>query len=149
AAPEGMDPVDFAALRAATLNSIGEYTAARAIAQDVDTSNWNGALTGAALDAYVATGDIVGACPAVQLQGSDRDEARWQLWRSICSAFAGQGVRAGTELSRALSRGTAPAIDVLLAQRYAGAAGSGRRAVNLEWEEVNEITPWRFALATA
>jgi len=149
AAPEGMDPVDFAALRAATLNSIGEYTAARAIAQDVDTSNWNGALTGAALDAYVATGDIVGACPAVQLQGSDRDEARWQLWRSICSAFAGQGVRAGTELSRALSRGTAPAIDVLLAQRYAGAAGSGRRAVNLEWEEVDEITPWRFALATA
>lgn len=149
AAPEGMDPVDFAALRAATLNSIGEYTAARAIAQDVDTSNWNGALTGAALDAYIATGDIVGACPAVQLQGSDRDEARWQLWRSICSAFAGQGVRAGTELSRALSRGTAPAIDVLLAQRYAGAAGSGRRAVNLEWEEVNEITPWRFALATA
>src|SRR5690606_12817719 len=68
---------------------------------------------------------------------------------SICSAFEGQGVRAGTELSRALSRGTAPAIDVLLAQRYAGAAGSGRRAVNLEWEEVNEITPWRFALATA
>ena len=149
AAPEGMDPVDFAALRAATLNSIGEYTAARAIAQDIDTSNWNGALTGAALDAYVATGDIVGACPAVQLQGSDRDEARWQLWRSICSAFAGQGVRAGTELSRALSRGTAPAIDVLLAQRYAGAAGSGRRAVTLEWGEVNEITPWRFALATA
>ncbi len=149
AAPEGMDPVDFAALRTATLNSIGEYTAARAIAQDVDTSNWNGALTGAALDAYVATGDIVGACPAVQLQGSDRDEARWQLWRSICSAFAGQGVRAGTELSRALSRGTAPAIDVLLAQRYAGAAGSGRRAVNLEWDEVDEITPWRFALATA
>lgn len=149
AAPEGMDPVDFAALRAATLNSLGEYTAARAIVQDVDTSNWNDALTDAALDAYVATGDIVGACPAVELQGSDRDEARWQLWRSICSAYAGQGVRAGTELSRALSRGTAPAIDVLLAQRYAGAAGSGRRAVNLEWEEVEEITPWRFALATA
>lgn len=149
AAPEGMDPVAFAALRAATLNSIGEYTAARAIVQDVDTSNWNAALTNAALEAYVATGDIVGACPAVQLQGSDRDEARWKLWRSICAAFAGQGVRAGTDLSRALSRGTAPAIDVLLAQRYAGAAGSGRRAVNLEWEEVDEITPWRFALANA
>ena len=48
AAPEGMDPVDFAAMRAATLNSIGEYTAARAIVQDVDTSNWNRALTDAA-----------------------------------------------------------------------------------------------------
>ncbi|RXZ65938.1 hypothetical protein [Pelagerythrobacter rhizovicinus] len=149
AAPEGMDAVDFAALRVETLNSMGEYTAARAIAQDIDTGNWNGALTGAALDAYVATGDIVGACPAIQLQASDRDEARWQLWRSICAAFAGQGVRAGTELTRALSRGTAPAIDVLLAQRYAGAAGAGRRAVTLEWDQVDEITPWRFALAAA
>ncbi len=149
AAPEGMDPVDFAAMRAATLNSIGEYTAARAIVQDVDTSNWNRALTDAALDAYVATADLTGACPAIQLQGSDRDEARWQLWRSICAAFAGQGVRAGSDLNRALSRGTAPAIDVLLAQRYAGAAGNGRRAVNLEWDAVEEITPWRYALATA
>lgn len=149
AAPEGMDPVDFAAMRAATLNSIGEYTAARAIVQDVDTSNWNRALTDAALEAYVATADLTGACPAIQLQGSDRDEAQWQLWRSICAAFAGQGVRAGTDLNRALSRGTAPAIDVLLAQRYAGAAGNGRRAVNLEWDAVEEITPWRYALATA
>ena len=149
AAPEGMDPVDFAALRAATLNSIGEYVAARAIVQDVDSGNWNRALTDAALEAYVATADIAGACPAIQLQGSDRDEAQWQLWRSICSAFAGQGVRAGTDLSRALSRGTAPAIDVLLAQRYAGAAGAGRRAVNLEWDDVDKITPWRYALANA
>lgn len=149
AAPEGMDPVDFAAMRAATLNSIGEYTASRAIVQDVDTSNWNSALTDAALDAYVATADLTGACPVIQLQGSDRDEARWQLWSPICAAFAGQGVRAGTDLNRALSRGTAPAIDVLLAQRYAGAAGNGRRAVNLEWDSVEEITPWRYALATA
>lgn len=148
-APDGMDPVEFAALRAATLNSIGEYAAARAIVQDVDTNNWNRALTDAALEAYVATADIAGACPAIQLQGSDRDDAQWQLWRSICGAFAGQGVRAGSDLNRALSRGTAPAIDVLLAQRYAGAAGTGRRAVTLEWTEVDEITPWRYALANA
>lgn len=148
-APDGMDPVDFAALRAAALNAMGEYTAARGIAQDVDTNNWHRPLTDAALEAYVATGDIVGACPAVQLQGSDRDDGRWQLWQSICAAYAGQGVRAATELRRALSRGTAPAIDVLLAQRFAGAAGSGRQAVNLEWDEVDEMTPWRYALANA
>ncbi|MEC9066296.1 MAG: hypothetical protein VX569_03360 [Pseudomonadota bacterium] len=149
AAPGGMDPVEFAALRAATLNALGEYTAARAIVQDIDTANWNDALTDAALDAYIATADIVGACPAIQLQGNAREDGQWQLWRSICSAYAGQGVRAGTELSRALSRGTAPAIDVLLAQRHAGAAGAGRRAVHLEWDEVEDITPWRYALATA
>lgn len=86
-----MDPVEFAALRAATLNALGEYTAARAIVQDIDTANWNDALTDAALDAYIATADIVGACPAIQLQGNAREDGQWQLWRSICSAYAGQG----------------------------------------------------------
>ena len=69
--------------------------------------------------------------------------------QSICAAYSGQGARAGSELNRALSRGIAEPIDVLLAQRYAGAAGFGRRAVNLEWEGVEELTPWRFALANA
>ncbi|MEP1605744.1 MAG: hypothetical protein ABJJ48_05480, partial [Marinomonas sp.] len=40
-------------------------------------------------------------------------------------------------------------IDLLLAQRFAGAAGRGRQAVNVEWEGVEELTPWRFALANA
>ncbi|AKM07072.1 hypothetical protein [Pelagerythrobacter marensis] len=148
-APVEMDPVDFAAWRAASLNAMGEYTAARGIVQDVDTNNWHKSLTDAALEAFVATGDIVGACPAVQLQGSDREDGQWRLWQSICAAYAGQGVRATSELRRALSREVAPPIDVLLAQRFAGAAGAGRHAVNLEWDEVDEITPWRYALANA
>lgn len=149
AAPEGMDPVEFAALRANVLNRIGEYSAARGLVQDVDTSNWDERLTNAALTAYIGTGDVVGACPAVNLQGGAREDPQWQMLRSICDAYAGQDVRANSQLNRALSRQIAPEIDVLLAQRYAGAAGRGRRAITLEWEGVNELTPWRFALATA
>lgn len=149
AAPEGMDPVEFAALRARSLNAIGEFTAARALAQDIDTSNWNEALTDAAVDAYVATSDIVGACPAVRLQGSREDDARWQLLQAICNSYAGEGARAGADLDRALRTEAAPRIDVLLAQRYAGAAGNGRRAVDIQWDEVEELNPWRFALANA
>lgn len=149
AAPVGMEPVEFAALRAGVLNNIGEYAAARAIAQDIDTANWNPHLTDAALVAYIAQSDIVGACPAVRLQGGSRDGAQWTMLQAICDAFAGEETRAGQQLNRALSRGIAPQIDILLAQRYAGAAGNGQRAVDIEWDGVDALTPWRFALANA
>ena len=39
-APEGMNPADFAALRAALLVRLGEGEAARALVQDVDAGNF-------------------------------------------------------------------------------------------------------------
>ncbi len=149
AAPGGMNPAEFAALRVALLNRLGEFNAARALAQDVDTGNWNTPLTNAALDAYVGASDFVGACPAVRFQGGSREEPRWVMWQAICSAYAGETALANRELNRALDNEIAPAIDVLLARRYAGAAGSGRRAVEIEWEGVEDLNPWRFALANA
>lgn len=149
AAPQGMNPVEFAALRANALNQMGEFTIARALVQDVDTSNWDKRLTDTALTAYIGTADLVGACPAVKLQGGEREDPQWRMLQSICDAYSGQGTRANSQLNRALSRQIAPDIDVLLAQRYAGAAGRGRRAVTLEWDSVDDMTPWRFALATA
>jgi hypothetical protein len=38
---------------------------------------------------------------------------------------------------------------MLLAQKYAGAAGSARRAVTIEWDGVEEMTPWRYAFTIA
>ena len=38
-------------------------------------------------------------------------------------------------------------IDLLLAQKYAGAAGKARRAVTIEWDKVEDLTPWRYGLA--
>lgn len=149
AAPAGMNPAEFAGLRAALLNRMGEHAAARALVQDVDTANWTPELTRAALEAYVATADIVGACPAVRLQGGAREDAQWRMLQGICNAYAGEGARARADLNRIRSRGQAEPIDVLLAQRFAGAAGQGRTAVNVEWDEVEELTPWRFALANA
>jgi hypothetical protein len=148
-APQGMDPVQFAALRATVLDRIGEGAAARALVQDVDSANYDPALATAAFDAYLQTGDIVGICPVAQLKGDLLATPEWQMTRSICAAFGGESRRAEQELSRALSRGVAPRIDVLLAQRYAGAAGEGRQAVTIEWNDVNEMTPWRLALTRA
>lgn len=148
-APQGMDPVHFTALRAALLNRMGEGAAARALVQDVDSANFDALLTSAAFDAYLATGDIVGICPVARLKGDLIEDPQWELALSICAAFDGESRRSGRELDRALASGIAPRIDVLLAQRYAGAAGEGRRAVNVEWDGVDELTPWRLALARA
>lgn len=147
--PAGMDPAEFAALRVATLNAMGEWSVAKAVAQDVDTGNWNPALTDAAFASYLHTADLVGICPRVQVGSHAREDVQWNMARAICAAFSGQGARAGSDLNRLLYQGKGEPIDILLAQRFAGAAGEGRRAVNLEWDDVETLTPWRFALANA
>jgi hypothetical protein len=149
AAPLGMDPVEFAALRVGLLNRMGEFTTARAVVQDIDTAKWSPALTQEALNAYLASGDITGACPAVRLQGSQREDGEWQMWQAICNAYAGESALAATQLDRALFRGVAPRVDVLLARRFAGAAGRGQRGVQIEWKGVDDLNPWRFGMATA
>jgi hypothetical protein len=61
----------------------------------------------------------------------------------------GESALAATQLDRALRQGIAPRIDVLLARRFAGAAGRGQRAVEIEWQGVDDLNPWRFGLAHA
>jgi hypothetical protein len=148
-APVGMSPVEFAALRASLLNRVGELQVSRSLVQDVEGSNYDLALTNAAFDAYVGTGDLLGICPISQLQSTLRDDGEWVMARAICDAFDGDARGADRRLQRALGTGEAPEIDVRLAQRFAGAAGDAGRAVNIEWDGVDELNPWRFALANA
>ena len=148
-APRDMDPVAFATLRAAVLLRMGEYAAARALVQDIDTANYTPALAGVALDAYLGTGDVLGICPVAQLRGTLRDDPAWDMAGMLCDAHTGEAREADRQLNRTLARGEAPRIDVLLARRYAGAAGEGRRAVTIEWDGVDELTPWRHGLARA
>jgi len=148
-APAGMDPAEFAALRAALLVRMGEGEGARALVQDVDTANFSPELTQAALDAYVATGDFTGICPVVALQGGARQDKPWQVLQAMCDGFAGDSTRSMASLDRLTYYGAMPRIDMLLAQRYAGAAGKARRAVNIEWDKVTDMTPWRYAMTTA
>ena len=146
-APQGLDPVTFAALRAQALNKIGEGAVARTFVQDIDGSEYNTALADSAFDAYLATGDVLGMCPVARLKSDLRDDGEWELLQAICSAYLGEARSADRRLQRALGRGTADEIDVRLAQRYAGAAGEASRAVNIEWDGVDEMTPWRYSLA--
>lgn len=148
-APAQMNPADFAALRAALLLRMGEGDAARALVQDIDTGNYTPGLTQAAFDAYVATGDFTGLCPAMTIHGASRTDPEWEAAQAICLSFRGDGSASMQQLDRALSQGKMAKIDVLLAQKYAGAAGKGRRAVTIEWDGVKDMTPWRYGLAIA
>lgn len=149
AAPADMNPVEFAALRADVLNKLGEPAVARSLVQDIDTANYDAGLVGAAFDSYLATSDVLGICPATRLHSGIRKDPQWQLVKSVCDAYAGEGSSSKTELRRARTKEIAPLIDVLLAQRFAGAAGDGRGAVTIEWDKVSELNPWRFSLANA
>lgn len=148
-APAAMNPADFTALRAQLLVRMGEGEAARALAQDVDTGNYTSDLTRAAFDAYLATGDFTGICPVITLQGGAISDPQWDMAKAICIAFQGDGNAALTQLDRTLWQGKQPKIDVLLAQKYAGAAGKARRAVTIQWDDVDGMTPWRYGLAIA
>ena len=145
-APAAMNPADFAALRAALLVRMGEGEAARSLVQDVDSGNYTPSLTQAALEAYVFTADFTGICPAVTIQGGTRKDAQWQAARAICMAFQGDGNAGLAQLDQQLAANAMPKIDLLLAQKYAGAAGKARRAVKIEWDGVNGLNPWRYAL---
>lgn len=147
-APGGMDGVEFAALRAGLLNRMGEVTVARGLVQEVDTVDYSPALIATAYESYVALGDFTGACPMVRLHARARADREWELLRGICSSFSGES--SGMDrIERLRRRSEGTQIDALLAQKYAGAVGRARRAVTLEWDDVEELTPWRYGLATA
>ncbi len=148
-APAGMNPADFAGWRAGLLVRMGEGHLASALVQDVDAGNYTEPLTRAAIDAYAFTADFTGMCPIVAVQGGARKDADWRVLRAICSSFQGDGASGMSQLDKLQNEKAWPAIDLLLAQKYAGAAGKVRRAVKIEWDGVNDMNPWRFALSSA
>lgn len=146
-APAGMEPQQFAALRIGLLLRMGEIDAARAVLQDIDIDNYTPALGNLAMHTYERTADFTGLCPVMASHGSMRDDPQWDAAKTICEAFRGNSSSALSKLERDRRRGTMANIDLLLAQKYAGTAGKARRAVTIEWDKVEDMTPWRYGLA--
>ena len=148
--PVGMNGADWAALRAQVLLRMGEADAARALVQEVDSGAYTPSLEDAALGSYLATSDPVGLCPITALTAVRRQGWDWDMVRAICSAFTGDGPPAMAQLDHAMRRGNgASRIDVLLAQKFAGSVAQSRRAVTIEWKDVDQLTPWRTGLSLA
>ncbi|MFN3554157.1 MAG: hypothetical protein ACK4UL_13700 [Novosphingobium meiothermophilum] len=149
ATPVGMNGADWAAIRASLLLRMGEADLARSMVQAVDSGDFTPALEDAAMASYLATADPVGLCPITALTAARREGAQWELMRAICAGFSEEGGSAMAQLDRAMRRGTASKIDILLAQKFAGAATNARRAVKIEWDGVETLTPWSIGMSFA
>jgi hypothetical protein len=148
-APAAVDPVDWVAHRAALLLRMGEADAARALVQSVDVVNYTPLMIQVGLDTALATGDPAALCPLVQPGRALGDRPVWRMADAICAALAGEAARASEAIDRIRGSGAATGADLLLAEKVVGAGTDTRRAVSLEWDEVDQLTPWRFGLAAA
>jgi hypothetical protein len=148
--PSNINGADLAAARALLLLRLGEARAGRMIVQSVDISRASPALRSAALQTYVANADPAGVCPHVpgMVYAPDHDKV-WELAQAMCNALEGESGSASALIERARRRNIAPRIDIVVAEKVVGAGPDGRRAAQVQWDDVERLTPWRFGLATA
>lgn len=145
--PKNVNGADFAAERAWLLLRMGESIAARAVVQDVDTENYTPRLFRVAMQVALATGDPGGLCPLADSAAEQLPDRGWRMAKAMCAGLAGKPNEAGELLSAARGPGGPGGIDNLLAEKVVGAGGRG--AVTIEWAGVNQLTAWRWGLATA
>uniref|UniRef100_UPI0035C98721 hypothetical protein n=1 Tax=uncultured Sphingomonas sp. TaxID=158754 RepID=UPI0035C98721 len=147
--PRGVNGSDFAAERSWLLVRMGESVGARAMAQAVDTEDYTPKMFEAAMQAALATGDAAALCPAVEAGATLGRERGWILARAMCAGLSGMPAKVPPMIAQARRSGLAGGVDLLLAQKVAGAGQSGRQAVTIEWSDVTQLTAWRFGLAMA
>jgi hypothetical protein len=146
-APRDVNPVDWVAERAWLLLRMGEADAAKMLISGVDTDRFTPKMVQVGVQGALATADPSALCP-LQEPIAKYDPNIRALVQAMCSALAGEPERASGQIDDARRRGRIGGIDLALAQKVVGAAGSGQ-AATIEWEPVDSLTAWRFGLATA
>lgn len=146
-APRDVNPIDWVAARSWLLLRLGEADAARLLVDGVDTDRFTPRMTQVAVQAALATADVAALCP---LQDGIRknDPAIRPFVQAMCAALAGDSDSASAQIDAARRNGRIGGVDLALAQKVIGAAGSGR-AATIEWDGVENLTAWRFGLAAA
>ncbi|NUQ19000.1 MAG: hypothetical protein HOP95_11225 [Sphingomonas sp.] len=146
-APRDVNPIDWVAERSWLLLRMGEADAARMLVDGVDTDRFTPKMLQVAVQTALATADAPALCP---LEPGMRkyDSATQQLVDAMCAALAGDQDSASAQIDDARRHGRIGGIDLGLAQKVIGAAGSGR-AATIDWGPVDSLTAWRFGLAAA
>lgn len=147
-APPMVHPVDWAAERAWLLLRMGEADAARMIVQGVDVADFTPKMTQVAVQAALATADPAGLCPLREPMART-DTRVLPLTQAMCAALEGESASAAAQIEQARRRGRIGGIDLVLADKVVGAGADTARAVTVEWEPVEQLSNWRFGLATA
>jgi hypothetical protein len=147
--PASVNGADWVAERAWLLLRMGEADMARTLVQKVDVDRYTPKMFDVAMQASLATADPAGLCPMVEPASQVRGDPAWVFARAMCAALSGDSAEASALIGSARSRGPGRGIDGVLAEKVVGAGGNTRRAVTLEWDNVSELTAWRYGLATA
>ncbi|HEY0626047.1 MAG TPA: hypothetical protein VGD10_04870, partial [Allosphingosinicella sp.] len=148
-APSYVHPVDWVAERAWLLLRMGEADGARMLVQAVDVDQFTPKMFSVAVQTALATADPAALCPLVEPGRETSDEPIWPLADSICAALEGNASRAGEQIDLARRRGTVGGADLLLTEKVIGAGADTRRAVTVEWEDIDSLNTYRFGLAAA
>ena len=148
-APRLVNEVDWVAERAWLLLRMGEADSARALVQAVDVDQFTPRMFTVAVQTALATADPSGLCPLVAPGRAVSDQPFWPMAEAMCAAIAGDASKASQLIDRSRNRLGGGSIDLLLAEKVVGAGTNTRRAVTIEWKDVDSLNTWRFGLASA
>jgi hypothetical protein len=146
--PGDVNGADWAAERAWLLLRMGEADGARMLVQGVDVDQYTPKMFDVAINSALANADPAGLCYMNEWVDKPNKETEWTISRGMCHALAGESALASAQLDRARDRKT-PDIDVLLAEKVVGATRNTRRAVSVQWDDVKQLTVWRYGLAAS
>lgn len=147
--PRAVNPADWIAERAWLLLRMGEADGARMLVQAVDVDRFTPKMFGVGVQTALATADPAALCPLVAPGRKTSDEPVWGLSDAICAALAGDAGRASALIDQARRRSRTGGIDLTLTEKVIGAGENTRRAVTVQWDNVDALNSWRFGLAAA
>lgn len=149
AAPQGLNPADWVAARAAALAAMGSGADAHRLVSRVAVDRYTPRLYAVAAQAALASADPVAVCPLSPTARAMTDLPIWTLLDAMCLSVLGDDVGASGMFDRLRRQGDIAGFDIGLAERVASSTGSGRRGANPEWGEVKGLTAWRIGLSAA
>jgi hypothetical protein len=127
---------------------MGEADGARMLVAEVDTDRFTPKMVQVAVQSALASADPPAFCPIQD--GIRRYEQRIApLVAAMCSSLGGEPENAAAQIDDARRHGRVGGIDLTLPDKVVGAGANTGRAVTIEWDPVDELTSWRFGLATA
>jgi hypothetical protein len=147
--PRGIAGTDWIAARAWLMVRMGEADNARSLVQRVDAVNYTPWLNTVAMQAALATGDPASLCSIADAAAQTNHDPSWPLARAMCAGLSGESGTASALVDQARASRRAGGIDVLLAEKVVGVGTNNRRAITIQWDGVDQLTSWRFGLATA
>ena len=149
ATPTGLRPADWVADRAWLLVRLGEADGAKALVEAVPVDRYTVRMYAVAAQVSLASSDLPALCPLTSTARSVSKEPFWPMMDAVCAGMNGDDLTAASIFDGLRAREAADPFDLKLAERVTAAVNGGGRAANIEWQDVNRLSIFRFGLAVA